>query len=83
MALLPGYSVQRLGEDPGWGGHGNPGLAKMDQGQGDVPLGPFQEALVKDELHAKWADVESSYTFTPVPWSRGHSHKAFWVVTAN
>lgn len=25
----------------------------MEQGQGDVPLGPFQEALVADELQAK------------------------------
>lgn len=75
MAPVPGYSVQRLGEDPDRGGHGNPGLAKMDRGQDDVPLGPFQEALVTDELHTKQADVESSYTFTPVPWSRGHSHR--------
>lgn len=28
-------------------------MAKMEQGQGDVPLGPFQEALVADELRAK------------------------------
>lgn len=54
----------------------------MDQGQGDVPLGPFQEALVTDERHAKWAGVESSYTFTPVPWSQGYSHRTGWVVTA-
>ena len=35
------------------GNHENPGLTKMDQGQGDVPLGPFQEALLADEPHAK------------------------------
>lgn len=83
MDLFPGYSVQReAGGGSRSGGHGNPGLAKMDQGQGDVPLGPFQEALVTDERHAKWAGVESSYTFTPVPWSRGYSHRTGWVVTA-
>lgn len=41
----------------------------MDQGQGDVPLVPFQEALVTDEHHAEWTGVASSYTFTPVPGS--------------
>lgn len=29
----------------------------MEQGQGDVALGPFQEALLADKPHAKWAGV--------------------------
>lgn len=55
-------------------------MAKMEQGQGDVPLGPFQEALVADELPAK-NGLALSYTFTPVPWSWDHSHRTGWVVT--
>lgn len=66
---IPGLLCTEAGGGSRSGGHGNPGLAKMDQGQGDVPLVPFQEALVTDERHAEWTGVVSSYTFTPVPGS--------------
>lgn len=50
---IPGLLCTEAEGGPRSGDHGNPGLAKMEQGQGDVPLGPFQEALLADEPHAK------------------------------
>nr|XP_042134707.1 calpain-9 [Peromyscus maniculatus bairdii] len=44
----------------------------MDQGQGDVPLGPFQEALVTDERHAKWAGVETCQEGAFLPGNEPH-----------
>lgn len=49
-------------------------MAKMEQGQGDVPLVPFQEALVADEIHAKkWAGVELH--IYPSSWEPGPQRK--------